>query len=193
MLLIKFEYYKSIIEEKYMRILYKIAFTFLAVMGLLLGSTSVSLAKVEGDTIILGAAVSLTGKYSTNGEHTKNGYEFAIKRINDMGGVTVGGKSYKLKVIYYDDESNSGKAAQLAERKIWLQVQDAAVEALGRKGYDPEFGARPLKRIIQREVQNPLANMLLSAELKEGDSVRLELSRKGEMILCKVDGGVLAA
>ena len=60
-------------------------------------------AKVEGDTIILGAAVSLSGKYSTNGEHTKNGYNMAVKRINDMGGVTVGGKSYKFDIIYYDD------------------------------------------------------------------------------------------
>jgi len=75
-------------------------------------------AKVEGDTIILGAAVSLTGKYSTNGEHTRNGYNMAVKRINDMGGVTVGGKSYKFDIIYYDDESDSSRAAQLAERLI---------------------------------------------------------------------------
>ena len=75
-------------------------------------------AKVEGDTIILGAAVSLTGKYSTNGEHTKNGFNMAVDRINDMGGVTVGGKSYKFDIIYYDDESDSSRAAQLAERLI---------------------------------------------------------------------------
>ena len=68
-------------------------------------------AKVEGDTIVLGAAVSLTGKYSTNGEHTKNGYNLAVDRINSMGGVKVGGKSYKFKIIYYDDESNSKRAA----------------------------------------------------------------------------------
>ena len=55
-------------------------------------------AKVEGDTIILGAAVSLTGKYSTNGEHTKNGYNMAVQRINEMGGVNVGGKSYKFDI-----------------------------------------------------------------------------------------------
>jgi len=75
-------------------------------------------AKVEGDTIILGAAVSLSGKYSTNGEHTRNGYNMAVQRINDMGGVTVGGKSYKFDIIYYDDESDSSRAAQLAERLI---------------------------------------------------------------------------
>ncbi len=62
-------------------------------------------AKVEGDTIIIGSAISLTGKYSTNGENTKRGYDLAVERINSMGGVKVGGKSYKLKIIYYDDES----------------------------------------------------------------------------------------
>ena len=42
--------------------------------------------------LIFGAAVSFTGKYSTAGKHTKNGYELAVKRINEMGGVSVGGK-----------------------------------------------------------------------------------------------------
>jgi len=85
-------------------------------------------ARVDGDTITLGAAVSLTGKYSTNGKHTKNGYNFAAERINKMGGVKVGGKLYKLKVKYYDDESNSSRAAQLAERLI---KQDGVKYMLG--------------------------------------------------------------
>ena len=75
-------------------------------------------AKVEGDTIVLGAAVSLTGKYSTNGKNTQDGYELAVKRIDEMGGVKVAGKAYKLKVIYYDDESTPAHGAQLAERLI---------------------------------------------------------------------------
>ena len=83
----------------------------------LLASGSAS-AKVEGDTITLGAAVSLTGKYSTNGMNTKNGYDLAVKQINEMGGVKVGGKSYKLAVTYYDDESTPARGAQLAERLI---------------------------------------------------------------------------
>ena len=90
-----------------------------SIFSLLLGFSSAQ-ARVDGDTITLGAAVSLTGKYSTNGEHTKNGYNLAVKRINDMGGVKVAGKSYKFKVKYYDDESNSKRAAQLAERLIKL-------------------------------------------------------------------------
>ena len=83
-----------------------------------LGWAGPASAKVEGDTIVLGSAISFTGKYSTNGIHAKNGYDLAVKKINEMGGVTVGGKSYKLKVVYYDDESTPARTAQLLERLI---------------------------------------------------------------------------
>jgi branched-chain amino acid transport system substrate-binding protein len=72
----------------------------------------------ESDTVVLGAAVSLTGKYSVNGKNTKDGYDLAVKRINEMGGVKIGGKAHKLKVVYYDDESTPARGAQLAERLI---------------------------------------------------------------------------
>lgn len=83
-----------------------------------LGFASAAQAKVDGDTIILGAAISLTGKYATNGIHAQKGYDFAVDKINANGGVMVGGKSYKLKVQYYDDESTPARGAQLAERLI---------------------------------------------------------------------------
>ena len=69
-------------------------------------------------TITLGASVSLTGKYSTNGTHTKNGYNLALKLINEKGGVKVDGKSCKLAIKYYDDESTPARGAELAERLI---------------------------------------------------------------------------
>ncbi|MCH7888342.1 MAG: amino acid ABC transporter substrate-binding protein [Proteobacteria bacterium] len=75
-------------------------------------------AKVEGDTIIIGSAISFSGKYSTNGIHASNGYNLGVKRINEMGGVTVGGKQYKLEIKYYDDESTPLRTAQLFERLI---------------------------------------------------------------------------
>ena len=96
----------------------KFLVTILSAIALAFTSISTSFAKVEGEYIVLGAAVSLTGKYSTNGKHTQNGYNLAVERINSKGGVTVGGKSYKFEIIYYDDESNSKRAAQLAERLI---------------------------------------------------------------------------
>jgi len=84
----------------------------------LLAAAGVGLAQTEGDTIVLGSAVSLTGKYSVNGKNTKDGYDLAVKRLNEMGGVKMGGKTYKLKIVYYDDESTPARGAQLAERLI---------------------------------------------------------------------------
>jgi len=101
-----------------MKKIIKLALVLLSTIGLILGTTSTSFSKVEGDKIILGAAVSLTGKYSSNGVHTQNGYNMAVDRINSKGGVKVGGKTYKFDIIYYDDESNPKRAAQLAERLI---------------------------------------------------------------------------
>jgi len=75
-------------------------------------------AKVVGNKIILGSAISFTGKYSANGIHASNGYNLGVQRVNEMGGVKVGGKTYMLEVKYYDDESTPARGAQLAERLI---------------------------------------------------------------------------
>ena len=98
-------------------------------------------AKVEGDTITFGAAVSFTGKYSTNGKHTKNGYDLAVKRINEKGGVKVGGKSYTIAIKYYDDESTPARAGQLADRLI---KQDGVKFILGPYGSGPTKGMAPI-------------------------------------------------
>ena len=61
--------------------------------------------------------------------------------------------------------------ALLADRKIELDLDQAARDWLAERGYDPVYGARPLKRVIQRELQNPLASMILEGEVADGDSV----------------------
>ncbi len=73
---------------------------------------------MECEDLTIGSAISLTGKYATNGVHAKNGYEFAISKIKDAGGVKVGDKCYNFKVIYYDDESKGDRAATLTERLV---------------------------------------------------------------------------
>ena len=64
----------------------KIILSFVSAVAILLSSSAISFAKVVGDKIILGSAISLTGKYSSNGVHTQNGYNMAVDRINSMGG-----------------------------------------------------------------------------------------------------------
>ncbi len=62
----------------------------------------------------------------------------------------------------------------LAEQEIELELTEAAKEHLAEIGYDPEFGARPLKRAIQKHVQNPLADAILSGRIGKGDRARIE-------------------
>jgi len=63
----------------------------------------------------------------------------------------------------------------LHERGIGLLLTDQALDALAAEGYDPQFGARPLKRTIQRRLQNPLAMKLLEGVFKTGDVVEVTL------------------
>src|SRR4051812_22075591 len=76
----------------------------------------------------------------------------------------------------------------LAERKLALDLDNKAKEWLAEAGYDPVYGARPLKRVIQRELQNPLATQILEGRIKDGDTVKVtveggELSVGGQRVM----------
>jgi ATP-dependent Clp protease ATP-binding subunit ClpB len=69
--------------------------------------------------------------------------------------------------------------SRLKEREIGLQLDDAAFEQLVKVGYDPVFGARPLKRAIQSEIENPLAQSILAGQFASGDVVQITGSEYG--------------
>jgi ATP-dependent Clp protease ATP-binding subunit ClpB len=79
---------------------------------------------------------------------------------------------------------------RLAERKITLELTDAAKEALGDAGWDPAYGARPLKRAIQRLVENPLALRLLDGDFADGDTIRVDApgneAEHGELAFARI-------
>ncbi len=112
-----------------------------AASAVALAFASAAQAKVEGDTIILGSAISITGKYSQEGKNASDGYNFAVDAINAKGGVKVGGKSYKFKIQYYDDESTPARTAQLLERII---NQDKIKYTLGPYASGPTKAALPV-------------------------------------------------
>jgi ATP-dependent Clp protease ATP-binding subunit ClpB len=62
---------------------------------------------------------------------------------------------------------------RLAERDLGLELDDAASDLLGEAGYDPVYGARPLKRAIQHQLENPLAQRLLRGEFEPGSVIRV--------------------
>ena len=70
-------------------------------------------------------------------------------------------------------------AKLLEDRKITVEIDDAAQAWLSNAGYDPVYGARPLKRVIQRQVQDPLATQILEGKVADGDTVRLSADDKG--------------
>jgi ATP-dependent Clp protease ATP-binding subunit ClpB len=65
-------------------------------------------------------------------------------------------------------------AKRLAERQIRIEISDAALAVLGNAGFDPVYGARPLKRAIQQQLENPLANKILSGEFGAGDAIAVD-------------------
>ena len=77
----------------------------------------------------------------------------------------------------------------LEDRKITLTLDAKARQWLAEKGYDPTYGARPLKRVIQKWVQDPLAQMLLAGEIRDGGHVKLSVSRGRLTINGKEVGG----
>src|SRR3712207_4759850 len=70
----------------------------------------------------------------------------------------------------------------LDERKITLKLAPEARGWLAEKGYDPAYGARPLKRVIQKHVQDPLAELILSGQIRDGETVPVTLGPLGLMI-----------
>ncbi len=82
--------------------------------------------------------------------------------------------------------------AMLADRKIELEIDPAAQEWLADRGYDPVYGARPLKRVIQRHLQNPMATMILEGRINDDETVRVGAAG-GNLVINGIDSEAVAA
>ncbi|MFM6849978.1 MAG: ATP-dependent chaperone ClpB, partial [Terrabacter sp.] len=71
-------------------------------------------------------------------------------------------------------------AARLSDRRITLEVTDAARQWLAERGYDPAYGARPLRRLVQREIGDRLARRLLSGDVRDGTTVTVGVDEAGQ-------------
>ncbi len=81
---------------------------------------------------------------------------------------------------------------RLAERKLGIELTDKAKSWLAKEGYDPLFGARPLRRVIERHVENPLSTRVLRGEFKEGDTVKVDLGDEGLTFVAKTSAKAAA-
>ncbi|HLJ16178.1 MAG TPA: ATP-dependent chaperone ClpB [Bryobacteraceae bacterium] len=87
----------------------------------------------------------------------------------------------------------AGLRARLAERHIEIELSDAARAWLVRTGYDPAYGARPLKRAIQKEIETPLARRILAGEVRDGQRVSIDVERGAGALSFKTLAAVTAA
>jgi len=69
-----------------------------------------------------------------------------------------------------------GLTKRLSDMRIEAQIDDAALDLIAQKGYDPVYGARPLKRVIQREIETPVSRMIISGEIPEGGTLKIGVS-----------------
>ena len=102
---------------KFFNIKKKNILCFLSIFYLIFSSSS-AISKIVGDKIFIGTTFSLDGENSSTSNSFKNKIDKLLKDINNSGGVNAGGKSYKLVIIFYNDESDSIKLNHLLERLI---------------------------------------------------------------------------
>jgi ATP-dependent Clp protease ATP-binding subunit ClpB len=76
----------------------------------------------------------------------------------------------------------------LDERRITLAITAAALRHLAERGYDPVYGARPLKRLIQQELETPIARLLVKGALRDGDTAAVDMKGTGIVIVPTVTG-----
>jgi ATP-dependent Clp protease ATP-binding subunit ClpB len=86
-------------------------------------------------------------------------------------------------------------AERLRDKKMKLELRESAVDYLARQGYDPVYGARPVKRAVQRELETGLAKAMLRGEFEEEDTVIVDVGHDGGLVFSrgpKVDMNVFA-
>jgi ATP-dependent Clp protease ATP-binding subunit ClpB len=80
----------------------------------------------------------------------------------------------------------------LADRKLTIELTPEAKRVIAEEGYDPAFGARPLKRAVQRLLQNPLAMQVLEGRFHEGDRIRVTVKPGGSLAFERAEPAVMA-
>jgi len=80
---------------------------------------------------------------------------------------------------------------RLYEKRIDLVLSEEAKDFIAKEGFDPNYGARPLRRTIQRYVENPLSKSILQGEFRDGDEIFLNYS-EGKLVFCKIQGKKVA-
>jgi len=108
---------------------------------------------------------------------------FRPEFLNRLDGTVVFHSLKKQHIVEIVDLMLESVRTQLLEKGMVLQVTDGAQEWLAEKGYDPTFGARPLRRLIQDKIEDRLSDELLNGTFKDGDVVELDINKDGDVTI----------
>jgi ATP-dependent Clp protease ATP-binding subunit ClpB len=114
--------------------------------------------------------------------------EFRPEFLNRLDEIVVFHRLDRAQVRRIVDIQLARFQKRLAARDLSLEISDAAKDLLGNLGYDPTYGARPLKRAIQRHLENPLAQEVLAGRFLPGDSVVFDAGDDGELAFTRRAG-----
>jgi ATP-dependent Clp protease ATP-binding subunit ClpB len=133
------------------------------------------------------AIKELSGDYSKMEREVKRQLEghFRPEFLNRIDEVIIFRPLGRETILKIADIQIEALRRRLADRKIGIALTDKARALLAEKGYDPVYGARPLKRVIQQEVQNPLAMKILSGDYRDGDTAEIDIDGKGGFVFKK--------
>jgi ATP-dependent Clp protease ATP-binding subunit ClpB len=109
---------------------------------------------------------------------------FRPEFINRLDDIVVFHPLDKVQIKQIARIQMQGLEKRLAERGLRIEVSDEAFQLLGNVGFDPVYGARPLKRAIQSQLENPLAQKILSGEFLNGDVIRVDAA-EGKLVFVK--------
>jgi ATP-dependent Clp protease ATP-binding subunit ClpC len=112
---------------------------------------------------------------------------FRPEFINRLDGVMVFRPLTREQITEIVDLEMKRVCAQLTEHDIKLEITEVAKRKIAEEGYDPDFGARPLRRVIQREIEDPLSEGLLAGRYKAGDEIVIDLDSDGKLALNVVE------
>jgi ATP-dependent Clp protease ATP-binding subunit ClpB len=115
-----------------------------------------------------------TGKFRASVDVDQREAFFRPELLNRIDEMVVYHRLGKAQLMPIVDIQTQRLRSRLHERGITLEITDAAKQQLADEGYDPAYGARPLKRVIQQRLENALANKILAGELGDGDAVRID-------------------
>jgi ATP-dependent Clp protease ATP-binding subunit ClpB len=145
-------------------------------------TSNIGSAYLQADTMRTADEFAAASKLVMNALHGHFKPEF-LNRVDDVIVFRPLGREQLVKIIELRLED---VRRLLAERKISLELTDAAKDVLFTEGFDPNFGARPLKRAIQKLVQDPLALKILDGEVQHGDHVIVDADKRTGKIIIEV-------